>query len=260
MSLQTRLMRGASIAALLTIALPVAAGVQANGGPNHTGKGGSSQQEMVVKLGSANLGAAAGSNYHGTGSTSASAEIPRYQPNDQVPKSHSNQGGQAGTPNPKGASITTSNPGFTGFDALNHLQQHNAGTGIYSNSQFSLEPPDQGLCTNGSQVMEGVNNAVAVYDTTGKTLMSPTALSKFWGIAPEIDRSNAPNYIYGPFISDPKCYYDVATEHWFLTELEFGVDPSSGAYTGTSAELIAVSQSSDPTGSYNLYSLSLIHI
>ncbi|MGH2447122.1 MAG: hypothetical protein ACRDFS_00735, partial [Chloroflexota bacterium] len=79
---------------------------------------------MVVKLGTTNLSAASGSSYSGVGSSSLSAEVPPNQPNDAVPKSHVNKGGDPGTPNPKGTSITTSDPGFSGFDALNHLQQH----------------------------------------------------------------------------------------------------------------------------------------
>ncbi|MGH2448642.1 MAG: hypothetical protein ACRDFS_08580, partial [Chloroflexota bacterium] len=150
-------------------------------------------------------------------------------------------------------SITTSDPGFSGVDARNHLQQHNAGTGDYTTTQFSLEPPDQGLCTDGTDVMETVNNALAEYDANGNVIEPAAAMRQFFHLAPEIDRRAAPAYVYGPFISDPRCYYDSSTSRWFVSELEFGVDPSTDAYTGDANELVAVSQTSDPTGGYNLY-------
>jgi hypothetical protein len=53
--------------------------------------------------------------------------------------------------------------GFVGFDGLNHRDQRLANNG----NQFSLEPPDEGLCTDGSVVMEGVNLAEQVYTALG---------------------------------------------------------------------------------------------
>ena len=46
-------------------------------------------------------------------------------------------------PSPPGTMV--SNPGAaTGFNGLTHADQRNACTGQYVNTQFSLEPPDQG--------------------------------------------------------------------------------------------------------------------
>ena len=66
------------------------------------------------------------------------------------------------------AGISLLNPGFSGFDALDHADQRLAGTGKYANTQFSLEPPDQGLCVGNGFVVETVNTAFAVYDSKGK--------------------------------------------------------------------------------------------
>lgn len=152
-------------------------------------------------------------------------------------------------PNPAGRTVVTTNAGATGFNGLTHADQRLAGTGAYTNTQFSLEPPDQGLCVNSNFVVEGVNNALAVYSKSGTTLSGPTALSQFFGFAPEINRVTG---VTGPFISDPKCLYDSGVNRWFLTELELDNGSNAGA-TGRSFQLVAVSQTSDPTGTWALF-------
>ena len=142
-------------------------------------------------------------------------------------------------------------PGFAGFRGLTHLDQLNAGTGVYSDTQFSLEPPDQALCVGRGFVLEGVNEAFRVFTTGGGALTQPISYSQFFGIPPEIVRTNPPSF--GPFISDPKCYFDPATHHWFMTQLEFGVDQTGGAFGPPSDLLVAVSKTSDPRGGWWLY-------
>jgi len=140
----------------------------------------------------------------------------------------------------------------SGFVGLSHRDQRLAGTGVYVNTQFSLEPPDQMLCVGGTYVVEGVNNALRVHDTGGNALTDPTAFSQFWGLAPEINRTTG---VYGPFISDPKCYYDAGTNRFFVTELKISTDASTGAFGNSSAVLLAVSAPGDPTGAWNIYSI-----
>jgi hypothetical protein len=50
------------------------------------------------------------------------------------------------------------------------------------------------------------------------------------------------------FTTDPRCYYDAATQRWFVTLTDLG--PPAGQPTDL---LLAVSQTSDPTGSFSLY-------
>ena len=162
----------------------------------------------------------------------------------------------AGTPNIAGNSITSANSS-TGWEGVSHFDQRNAGTGQYVNTQFSLEPPDQGLCVGNGNVVEPVNNALEIYTTTGTPLTNGNAatrsiaLSQFFGVAPEFVRPTGP---FGPSIGDPKCYYDPSTNRFFLTELEFGVDPASGNFANTSSVLIAVTQTGDPLSTWNIYS------
>jgi hypothetical protein len=149
-------------------------------------------------------------------------------------------------PDPKGRKVVDSSSSVFGFMGLTHLDQRVAGTGIYTNTQFSLEPPDQGLCVGGGFVVEIVNNAIAVYDTHGNQLAGPEAMSQFFGFAPEINRLTG---VTGPFISDPKCVYDPDTERWFVTELAQDTGTNPGA-SGRNYNVIAVSVTSDPRGEF----------
>lgn len=162
----------------------------------------------------------------------------------------------SGTPDIAGNSIATGSSA-TGWNGISHLDQRMAGTLGYTNTQFSLEPPDQGLCVGNGDVLEAVNNAYQIYDTTGQSLLSTIALSQFYLLAPEVVRNpDGTSGPFGPFISDPKCYFDPLSHRWFLTELELEVDSSTGNFTGGSDELIAVSTTDDPTLSWAIYSFS----
>lgn len=161
----------------------------------------------------------------------------------------------ASVPTPRSQRVVAADRGFSGFPGLTHFDQRFAGTGAYTNTQFSLEPPDQGLCVGRGFVMEIINNALAVYDSSGKLLSGPTANSQFFQLQPEVIRSAPP--VFGPFISDPRCYFDPGTRRWFVTELEIDTDPATGAFTDHSSVLIAVSNTSSPVGGYYLYSFDV---
>jgi hypothetical protein len=123
--------------------------------------------------------------------------------------------------------------GFSGFAALTGAEQASA-------SGFDLEPPDQALCTDGKFVLEAVNVAASVYDATShKVLAGPVYLNSFFGVATS------------DFTSDPRCFYDPATQRWFVTMTDLGGP--------TTDLLLAVSQSADPTGSFNLYAINTIN-
>jgi hypothetical protein len=171
------------------------------------------------------------------------------------------EGGGSGEPPPavlvvpsvKNTPVSLLNRGFSGFDGLNHADQRNAGTGVFVNTQFSLEPPDQGLCVGNGFVMETVNTALAVYRTDGTLVAGPTALNQFFGLAPEVIRSTPP--VFGDFTSDPRCYFDAQTNRFFILLLQLDVDPPTGGFTGGTHQLLAVSKSGDPTDGFNRYVL-----
>jgi hypothetical protein len=149
-------------------------------------------------------------------------------------------------PNPAGRKVKDVSASTFGFNGLNHFDQRFAGTGAYLNTQFSLEPPDQGLCAGNGFVVETINDAIAVYDTSGNALTGAEALNQFWGLAPEINRVTG---VTGPEVSDPRCAYDRQSGHWFVTELMLDNGTNVGA-TGRSYNLIAVSKTADPRGGF----------
>jgi len=188
----------------------------------------------------------------GTATGGATDEIPPHEPNSKTIR----HGSASGVPVTAGNAVVGGQlSGFGGFNALSHLDQRAAGTGQYANTQFSLEPPDQGLCVGNGDVVEAVNNALQVFTTSGSALTVPIALSQFFGTKPEINRSVSP-VVSGDFISDPRCYFDPGTGRWFLTELEMALDPATGDFAAPSHQFIAVSQSADPTGTWAIYSLN----
>ena len=144
-----------------------------------------------------------------------------------------------------------------GWEGMDHTDQRLAGNG----NQFSLEPPDQALCVggvspngpaDGVEVVESVNDAIAFYDSTTHQFGVPLTLSEFFGLPPTIDRSTG---AFGPFESDPKCYFDTATQRWFVTMLVIAQDPVTGDLIAPATTYIAVSTSSEALGSYLVYTL-----
>jgi hypothetical protein len=140
------------------------------------------------------------------------------------------------------------------FNGLNHRNQRLANGA----NQFSLEPPDQGLCVGNGVEMEIINDVMKVYDPSGGTVKATTDLNTFFGYAAQFKRPSGP---FGPFVTDPSCYYDVATNRWFADVLTIDVYPVSdpahnitgGDFTGTNHLDLAVSQTGDPTKAWTIY-------
>jgi len=161
-----------------------------------------------------------------------------------------------------------SNPTFNfGFEGLNHYQQRYTRGG----NQFSLEPPDQGMCVGNGFVVEVVNDVFNVYNTSGQSVLPDNTatnvvagfprnvnhavdLNSFYGYPPAINRSTG---IRGQFVTDPSCIYDAATQRFFMVVLTLEVVPTSGAFTTVNHLDLAVSQTSNPTGSWNIYRIDV---
>ena len=152
-------------------------------------------------------------------------------------------------PRVQGSNVTDSNPGlFVSFEGLNHHDQRLANEG----NQFSLEPPDQGLCVGNGFVLETVNDVLRVFDTTGNPLTSVIDQNTFYGYPPAINRTTGE---FGPFVTDPSCYYDPDTQHWFHVVLTLDTDPATGDFLGSNHLDIAVTTTYDPTGNWTIYRL-----
>jgi hypothetical protein len=140
------------------------------------------------------------------------------------------------------------------FDGLNFRQQRLANNG----NQFSVEPPDQGLCAGNGFVLESVNDVLNVYDAAGNQLLGVTDLNTFYGYPAAIKRGT-PNR-FGPSITDPSCLFDPDTQRWFhvvLTLDRINVDVNglslSQSLSGLNHLDIAVSNTSSPLGAWTIY-------
>jgi hypothetical protein len=136
------------------------------------------------------------------------------------------------------------------FDGVNLRDQRLANGG----NQFTVEPPDQGLCSGNGYVLESVNDVLRVYTTSGAPATSVVDLNTFYGYPAAIDRTaTAP--VYGPSITDPSCMFDKDVQRWFQTVLTLDTNPATGDLTGPNHIDIAVSTTADPTGTWTIYKL-----
>lgn len=102
--------------------------------------------------------------------------------------------------------------GFFGFKGLDALTSENLDGGGLSGT---IEPPDQGLCVGNGEVLELVNLAFSIYNTSGTRTFAPQSLADFFGVSPS------------DFLSDPKCIYDAATKTFFFSLTDLGGFPDS---------------------------------
>lgn len=160
-----------------------------------------------------------------------------------------------------------SNPQLgTSFEGLNLFQQRYARGG----NQFTVEPPDQALCVGNGFVLEAVNDVLNVYDKNGASQLPdntatnivsgfPTDvghavdLNSFFGYAPAIVRATG---VRAQSITDPVCLFDAATQRFYVAVLTLESRPN-GSLTQVNHLDVAVSQTANPTGSWNIYKLDV---
>jgi hypothetical protein len=175
--------------------------------------------------------------------------------------------GQAGHGSSATAEKAKSNPAFKlGFQGLNLYQQRYARGG----NQFTVEPPDQGMCAGNGYVVEAVNDVINVFDTSGSSVLPDNTatnivsgfprdvnhavdLNSFYGYAPAIVRATGVRH---QFVTDPSCIYDAATHRFFVVVLTLETNPN-GSFTLVNHLDLAVSATSNPTGSWNIYRIDV---
>jgi hypothetical protein len=112
----------------------------------------------------------------------------------------------------------------------------------FTNYEAKFEPPDQGLCQGNGFVIEAVNSAYRFYRTNGPALRGPFNINDLFNVGGK------------EFTSDPRCWFDKATQTWFATIL-FLNDTSTA-----SDLLIAVRHNPDPRGLWNEYAINTTDI
>jgi hypothetical protein len=184
-----------------------------------------------------------------------------------IDRSLSSGGVSAGIPTTTGKRAK-SNPAFvSGFEGLNFYQQRYARGG----NQFSIEPPDQGMCAGNGYVVEAVNDVLNVFNTSGQSVLPDNTatnivggfprnvnhavdLNSFLGYAPAINRTTG---IRGPEVTDPSCIYDAQSQRFYVLALTLEVVPTTGAFTHVNHLDLAVSQTANPTGAWNIYRIDV---
>jgi hypothetical protein len=183
-----------------------------------------------------------------------STEVSGLEVDEDVPNSGNSAARvpSSGVPTPAPNGLDAATTGLTQqWVGLNHFDERNAGTGAYKNTNFSLEPPDQALCVGGGTVLEGVNTALRGYSAaTGSPSGGTININQLFQLSPAINRTTGHR---GAFTSDPKCLYD--NGHFIVTILEAG-QLQNGQFDGLGGVYIAVSTTSDPYGTWSLYSFN----
>jgi hypothetical protein len=246
------------------------------GGTMTTSVGAASAQSAGFYVGHAALSGTS-SPQSGNFTPSGDSDVTRAEWPGQIDEPDGSPGPFPGSPvnrslskgSAKGVSVSSgkkakSNPQLkVSFSGLNHYQQRYSRGG----NQFSVEPPDQGMCVGNGYVVEVVNDVFNVFSpTTGASLLPDNTatnvvsgfprnvnhaidLNSFFGYPPAINRSTG---VRGQFVTDPSCLYDAATQRFFLIALTLENYPASFPNIVNHLD-IAVSQTSDPTGGWNIY-------
>ena len=154
-----------------------------------------------------------------------------------------------GTPAPSGIDptqtlgVTTAEAGFQGLD---HFDQRTADGG----NQYTLTPPDQGMCVGHGQVVEAVNNAIRVFDTSGNPLDATASVNQFFWGDHFIVRSTGVNSPHN--MGDLSCMYDAGSDRFYIAAFDLLVD-AAGNLLGPSFVDFAVSQPGTALGSWTIY-------
>jgi hypothetical protein len=105
-------------------------------------------------------------------------------------------------------------------------------------------PPDTDGDVGPNHYVEGLNSAFRVYDKSGNPLSPVTTFDSFFsGTGTPCDNNNQ---------GDPFVFYDHLADRWVITDFAFPSFPGNSFW-----ECIGVSQTGDPTGTYNLYALQV---
>jgi hypothetical protein len=136
--------------------------------------------------------------------------------------------------------------GVSGFNGLSQLDQRLANNG----NQFTIEPPSPSVAVGNGYVLEGVNDAVQIYNISGAPVL-PMVLSsnQLFGLAPALNRQTGVNGVY---FTDMRVFFDWGISRWIVLQRAQDND-AFGNPLNSSHLYMAVSQTTDPTANYNIY-------
>lgn len=97
-------------------------------------------------------------------------------------------------------------------------------------------PPDTHGAVGPSHLMVVLNTQVVMQNRSGTVVQGPVSLDSFWAA------------LGGPDVFDPKVLYDHLSGRWIFTAM-------ANSRSANSAILMGASQTNDPTGTWNLFSI-----
>lgn len=81
------------------------------------------------------------------------------------------------------------------------------------------QPPDMALATSPQFVFQGVNASFELWTTAGTPVMGPVNAQVFFGV-PDPTPAGCETFGSGPFLSDPRAFYDPNTGFFWAAELQ----------------------------------------
>jgi hypothetical protein len=188
------------------------------------------------------------------GTTYAAAAVARFANRSLSPRPNAFQRAAVSAlavPAVTPTAVSTASGAAVTFSGINDYQQRFVASG---GNQFTVTPPDQGLCVGNGFILEVVNDTISVYNTSGAIQAgSPLGLNAFYGYPYEINRTTG---ALGPEPTDPNCYYDPQYGRWFVVALTLEVT-QTGLLTGVNHLDIAASTSSSPLGGWVFYHIAV---
>jgi hypothetical protein len=116
-----------------------------------------------------------------------------------------------------------------------------------SSNAYLAVPSDSNLAVGSTQVVETINTAYQVYSkSTGASLLGPRQISSIFTNFPGLCGQGPSS----PYYSDPVVVYDRMANRWIISIVALNSSFTQGS------ECIAVSKSSDATGTYYRYAFS----
>ena len=106
-------------------------------------------------------------------------------------------------------------------------------------------PPDTNGAVGATQFVQWVNESFAVFSKAGALLAGPTAGNTLFSAL----GATHPCAVHND--GDPIAQYDKAANRWVLTQFSVTSGPTQGFW-----QCVAVSQTSDATGAYNVYAFN----
>lgn len=198
-----------------------------------------------------------GGGLHGASNTADDELSPKWAKGNG-PASVVNNSGGAGDSSNGGVSTATTPAPSESFIG----QQSSATTCSYFG--HGCNPPDMALAASPQFVLQGVNTQFEVLDTQGNVQPGwPVSAQDFFGV-PDVFNADGSACDAGhnnrPFLSDPRALYDSADGRFWAAMLQIEGAPWFPAAPNCpfkSVYYISVSQTSNPSGRWNVYEFEM---